>query len=57
MKPLRTRKKRVVVVEAALHQVVEAVGGQRRPLSLDGDDERALTRVEASPKLVWRRAR
>ena len=37
MKPLRTRKKRASF-EAVLYQVVKAVGGQWRPLSLDGND-------------------
>ena len=42
-----------IVVEAVLHQVVKAVGGVRRPVSMNLDDEHTLTRLE--PRTIRRR--
>ena len=53
MKPEITRKKRDVVVETVLHQIVEAVGALRRPGARHLDHEHALGGVE--PRLVGRR--
>ena len=50
--PVEDAKEARVVVEAVLDQIVETVGGQWRPHSLDGNHKRALARVEPGPKRV-----
>ena len=53
MKPVTTRKNRVVVEEAVLDQIVETVGAVRGPVAMHLDHERTLAGVELH--LVGRR--
>ncbi len=53
-KPFSTRKKLRIVIKMMAHEIVEAIGAQRRPRAGDADDEVALRRGEFHLIRRWR---